>query len=154
LTQPAEVFERLGPAALVQGVAELRRAGVRFVVVRDDLPGGEADPRAQAVVHLVEEVIGWRPIGAQPRIYVVEPVRSLAARADLFVGAAPPAGTGLAGDAAVPGPDAVTGATPVPPPGASAVPGAAAAPLSSAGDATRGPRTDASPGDSRAKLPP
>lgn len=70
----------------VQGMAD---DGLRYLVIRDDLPYADAEVRSRALVRLAEEVIGWERIGERPRVYRITPVPRLA-RPDLLSRAAGP----------------------------------------------------------------
>lgn len=86
----ARRFERLlDPDHVLRDVQGMADDGLRYLVIRDDLPYADAEIRSRALIRLAEEVVGWKRIGERPRVYEIAPVGRLA-RPDLLTRAADP----------------------------------------------------------------
>ena len=85
LSSRPRVYESIGPEALVRGLQGLEEHGVRFLVVRTDVPYPDARVRGAAVARLLEDAVGLRPLATQPRVYELGHVERLAHPELLFL---------------------------------------------------------------------
>ncbi len=80
-----EVYSTADEDTVIRGIADLYIKNIRFLVIRRDLPYSGNQVRADALIHLLEQGVGWKPLARNPHVYAVRLTEKMADPSVLFL---------------------------------------------------------------------